>query len=377
MSMSDTQIPDPTQPDDSAQWAELQNELSDEDFGDAGQQGSDAGGQGTDAGQQRADADQDGDKGQDEQKQAPVPYEELERRHRQTSGALKEARERERQLRDQMSGITQLVQQLRDQRQQQAGEHGQQAQQQEQQPPSLEEDPIGYIQYMEQSLKSQLAERDKVIDELKGNHTQTAEQFEQDRQMRALMSQVQTSEQEIMQSAPDYPQACDHLENIRRGELRAMFPDNSPRAEAFAQQHGYQSAGDLREAMLNNDRIAVAQHAVQIGVPPAQLYYDLAVQRGYQRQQQGQAGQQGRPGERNSPPNAGAQNGAADQQAMQRANAAIDAARRGTKASQTISGGGGRSDNPMNISELADLYHDDPEAFDQMWEKMERSGQLG
>jgi len=357
MSMSDTQIPDPTQPDDSAQWAELQNELSDEDFGDAGQQGSDAGGQGTDAGQQRADADQDGDKGQDEQKQAPVPYEELERRHRQTSGALKEARERERQLRDQ--------------RQQQAGEHGQQAQQQEQQPPSLEEDPIGYIQYMEQSLKSQLAERDKVIDELKGNHTQTAEQFEQDRQMRALMSQVQTSEQEIMQSAPDYPQACDHLENIRRGELRAMFPDDSPRAEAFAQQHGYQSAGDLREAMLNNDRIAVAQHAVQIGVPPAQLYYDLAVQRGYQRQQQAQAGQQAAQGQ------PGAQIGPADQEAMQRANAAIDAARRGTKASQTISGGGGRSDNPMNISELADLYHDDPEAFDQMWEKMERSGQLG
>jgi hypothetical protein len=41
---------------------------------------------------------------------------------------------------------------------------------------------------------------------------------------------------------------------------------------------------ELRMAMLNHDRVAVATHAIERGQSPAHLYYAMATQRGYRPQ---------------------------------------------------------------------------------------------
>jgi hypothetical protein len=41
------------------------------------------------------------------------------------------------------------------------------------------------------------------------------------------------------------------------------------------------NVGEMREALLNRDRISVAMYAMQTGQSPAALYYKLAKDRGY------------------------------------------------------------------------------------------------
>jgi hypothetical protein len=79
----------------------------------------------------------------------------------------------------------------------------------------------------------------------------------------------------------DYDAACDHAKNSRMAELYQQFPDGSHQAQAVAHQYGYPSAAHLREAVLRNDIITVAQHAYRTGVSPAQAFYSVAQQRGF------------------------------------------------------------------------------------------------
>ena len=61
-----------------------------------------------------------------------------------------------------------------------------------------------------------------------------------------------------------------------------------------------------------------------------------------------------------------------------RANAAIEAAKRGQRAAKTLSGGqGSRGAEDLSLNDLSDLYAEDPEEFDSMWDKMARAGKLG
>ena len=58
-------------------------------------------------------------------------------------------------------------------------------------------------------------------------------------------------------------------------------------------------------------------------------------------------------------------------------NGKIETAKKGQRAAMTISGGEGRkSANDMSLSDLSDLYVDDPEAFDREWDRMKRAGKL-
>lgn len=178
-----------------------------------------------------------------------------------------------------------------------------------------------------------------------------------DQQQRAFWNAVVQSESEIRRTAPDYDEATAHLEAGRVAELRAIYADDNPAAIALANQYGLHSVEELRAAILNQDRIAVAQQALSLGMSPAQLYYNLAKQRGYQ-------------------PKAAAGN--AQTQAAAAANAAIEAARRGQKAARTLNGGtGGGPDNGISVNDLINLYSEDPEAFDREWEKAARQGRLG
>jgi hypothetical protein len=87
---------------------------------------------------------------------------------------------------------------------------------------------------------------------------------------------VDHSEAQAKAEISDYEDAIRHLETNRWNELVRTFPDAALRAQ------GYTDPNQVRMAMLNQDRIAVARHAMQQGVSPAAFYYDLACSRGYQ-----------------------------------------------------------------------------------------------
>jgi hypothetical protein len=175
------------------------------------------------------------------------------------------------------------------------------------------------------------------------------------------MSLVQRSEADILDPKSqshkaDYYDACGYLEGQRIKELDRMYPDGSPYAVQYARQQGFQDAAQLKLAILNHDRQAVAVQALQLGMSPAQVYYDLALDRGYQPK----AAQ---------PP---LKNG--DDRGKQQ----LEAAKRGQKASTTVSGGGaGRGANDISLTELADMFVEDPEMADKMWDQMARAGRLG
>lgn len=335
---------------DEAAWAALAKELGEEVAGGDEPQKPDAGGKPPaksktepDAKPEEAeDGEEDGGEGEPQGTAKSVSY----AQHRNVQQALREAREQARSAREQISGITQLIETLK------AG-RAQKAEPEAPKQPTLEEDPIGYFQ-------AELAKRDTVIEELKTGTKKTQEQYERQTSERQFWDQVIASEHQMRAKTPDYDEACKDLEAKRIAELAAIYPDDNPRAEELARQHGLNDAAELRGVMLNNDRIAVAQQAMQLGINPAELYYTLAQQRGYK-----PAAANGKGGEPKVINGRGA--------------AAIEAARRGQKAARTISGGAGSGgpDNPLSLTDLADLYAEDPEEFDQQWDKMARAGKLG
>jgi len=323
---------------ENARWAALAAELGDEgdEGADEGQQPAD-GAQGAQGeGDGGADAGAEGEGGEQQQR-GPVAYEE----HQNVQKALRAARESERRVTEQLNGVTALINSLRTQRQQ-----PQEQQREEPKLPTIEEDPIGHF-------TGQLAQMQRTIDELRTGNTQTQQQFEQSQQQQAFVNTVAQSEVAIRATTPDYDAACQHLEAGRVAELEAIYGDDNPQAIAMAQHYGLPSVAHLRAAILNQDRITVAQQAIMLGQSPAQLYYNLAKQRGYKPAAPG--GQQKTP---------------AQQQ--------LDATRRGQKAAKSIGGGtGGGPDNGLSIADLTELYASDPEAFDREWDKMARAGKLG
>lgn len=314
---------------EAAKWQELAKELEDEGAG-GGEPELKA-----EPEPEKADAEPPKDKPEH------VPYQQYENIQK----ALKEEREARRQYAEQLHSITQLIQQLRESRQQPK----QEPQADQPKPPSLEEDPIGYFKWENEQLRKQ-------IEEIKAGSTKSVEEVQAQLQEQQFWNTVIRSEQEIRLKVPDYDEATEFLERSRIAELEFMVPDDD-RGLALAQQYGFRTPAELRAAMLNQDRIAVAQQALTLGMSPAQFYYDLAKRRGYQ------------PKAANSTQPSGKPNG----QQM------IEMARRGQKAAKTLSGGtnGSGPDNPLNINDLIDLYSEDPEEFDRQFEKLARQGLLG
>lgn len=288
--------------------------------------------------------------GQQQQEQQEPPNEEQpkqltpeQQQARNLGVALREARAREKAANDRLTQFTETVRSLREARQQPA----------EQVPPkkepTVEEDPIGYFQ-------NELAKRDQVIEQLQRGTRQSVQQVQAVQREEQFWNVVKQSEQAV-RAAPDtadYDDACRHLENARIAALAIMYPDNDPGVQAYAAQHGGTPA-QLRAHLLNQDRIAVAQTALQFGRSPALDYYNLAKQHGYV-------------------PKGAAPNG---QRKPTQAEQAVEAARRGQGATKSISGGGGKADNPLTMAELEQLFTEDPELFDKTWDKMAKQGLLG
>jgi hypothetical protein len=220
----------------------------------------------------------------------------------------------------------------------------------------VNEDPVGHFQAKYEQLAAQIAQTHQSTEQIT---QQRVAQEQEDR----FWNHVRSAEDTYRPTTPtveiegkqfsDYDLACEHLRHHRMQELSNLYPDNSAIAVAEARQYGLPTPAHLRSAILKQDAIGIAQRAYQLGISPAQLYYEAAKGRGYK-----------------TPTTV---------VAAKKANGGVlDATRRGQKAALTISGGEGRkSANDMSINDLSDLFVDDPEEFDRQWDKMARAGKLG
>lgn len=276
-----------------------------------------------------------------------VPYGE----HENVQKALREARENAKRSDERFAQVMQLIEQTRAQRQPAEAKEPPKI-------PSELDDPIGHFK----AVNAQLTAR---LEQIEQGGRMTAEQFQAYQQQQQFHSVVVRAEQEINDPKSagykaDYWDAVGHLEATRVKELERMYPDH-PYAQQQAQQMGFNSVAELRQAVLNNDRQQVATQALQMGVSPAELYYSLALDRGYQAKPAVQRAPNGQfvPAEK------------AQQQ--------IEAAKRGRSASMSISGdsGGRKGAKDMSQSDLAELFIEDADEADKVWEQMKRQGLLG
>lgn len=281
--------------------------------------------------------------------ESPVPDHVPRTEHENVQRALRQAREEAQAARAEKAAILQIIEQAR------AAQRQPPAAKEPDKPkiPDVTEDPIGHFKALNEQLVAK-------IDALEKGGSQTTEQLQAQVQHQQLLGLVQQSEAAILdaknpQAKPDYWEACTYLEGQRERELVRMYPDNNLHVQQYAMQQGYRSAAELRMAVLNSDRWAVAVQALQMGVSPAEFYYSLATDRGYQ-------------------PKAKPNGDGKDKGQKQ-----IEAAKKGRAAAISISGGdGGRKGaQDMSLSDLADLSIEDPDAFDKAWEDMRKLGRLG
>lgn len=223
--------------------------------------------------------------------------------------------------------------------------------------PDAQEDPIGHF-------TGRIAQLEEALRQSHLGGQEQTEQIRAQMQEQAMWGAVAQAEADIRDARnpnhkADYDEACNHLITTRARQLDRMYPSNSPHVIAAARQAGFQSPAEYKQALLNQDGRGLIVHALQQGVSPAALLYDLAVDAGYQPKANGKA-----PG----------QPTLAD-----RAKQQIAATKAGTKAATTLSGGSGsrKGAQDMSIADLADLFVEDPEAADKVWDQMAKAGRLG
>lgn len=111
--------------------------------------------------------------------------------------------------------------------------------------PAMEQDPVGYLQALEQRVAA-------------------FEQAQaQDQQYRQVDNAIEQDEQTFLSYTPDYPQASDHYVKSRAQELLIT--------------HTPEQAKDV----MTQEVRAIANAAWQRGIPAAQMIYQLAQSRGY------------------------------------------------------------------------------------------------
>ncbi len=301
----------PVQDAEAARWSALEKEVADESPAPA---------------VEPAKTEAQPDKPIDQAK-PQITFEELDKRYKQLQGALAEERAERKRL-------AQLHQQAPPQPQQPKAPEAPKF-------PSIDEDPIGHFQAKMAHLEHQLAEKDKAI-------SQTREQFEAEQTQRQFWGHVQRAEHEFSSKTPDYDAAVGFLEQSRVAELEFMFPDNVEQSWQIAQQNGYRSPADMRLAQLNQDRTAVASQAMRLGVNPAEMYYNLALKRGYQ----------GKP------------------TAKPAQITPVQAARAGQAAAKSLSSGAGAAgkDGVLTVEDITELYATDPERADKEFARLKASG---
>jgi hypothetical protein len=179
---------------------------------------------------------------------APLTPEELDKRYRQTSKALKETRNT---YRSQIEELKAQVEALK------TAPQRQQAQVLDDGPPDPEVDPIGALKY---GLK-----RLGMVDE---QEAQTAQQRQaQERQQQesnALAAWGREQEEDFREDKPDYDKAAEHFATSR---LKELAEEGVP-ANQIQQEFMSELAGLMKRAKAS-------------GKNPAEIVYTLAQRRGY------------------------------------------------------------------------------------------------
>ncbi len=219
---------------DDARYAEMEAK-----YGDRQQGGSEAPGDGESGGSEEEKT---------EQKLTPLPPEEWEKRARSNSAALKEERQRRRDLEARLEALEaakpkeetpdellELIGALRDD----------------------DEDPISDIESVKRALKL-FAQRQKA--EAEAEASSRGKQTEQQR----FMSTVMDFEAEFREERPDYDNAAKFLRESIQAELEVR---------------GY--SGEELQRALASELIGMTQTALKAQKNPAEIAYSLAERRGY------------------------------------------------------------------------------------------------
>ena len=180
--------------------------------------------------------DQKAEKSDDSTVNRQVPY-----------GALKEERDKRKRLEEQMRQMQADVQQTRGQAAEPATQEAE-----EDWPDALMEPEEWNRRY-----RSELAKRDKRMDEMQASH-------QQERHQAQLKEHVNQAESNFRARTPDYDDGVKYLFDARRRELESL--NYGP--EAIQQQ-------------ISQDATGIMQSAIQQGVNPAEAAYNIARQRGY------------------------------------------------------------------------------------------------
>ena len=275
-----------------------------------------------------------------------VPYTE----HENVQKALREAREAAKASDERFAQVMRLIEQSR---QQQAPPKQEEPAPLTKPAVAMEADPMAWLEYLARKndhLETQLQAAHKGTQE-------TGQSLQAYQQQQALDAMVVQSEADIrnpqsQNHRPDYDDAIQHIRTTRAAELNLMYPDDAPAAQQMAAAQGFRSVAEMKDAIFQHDADAVTHQAAQLGIPPAVYYYNLAVGRGY------------------TPKTAQPQPDKGKQQ--------IDALKRGRNAAISLSGGEGsrKGPNDMSLSDLADLFIEDADMADKVWDQMARAGRL-
>jgi hypothetical protein len=266
--------------------------------------------------------------------------EQLRENYRRLQGALREERQSRKAEAERNKNMAELVRQIAEQRKAQPAAPAEPETPKTPVIPDINEDPIGHFQ-------AKLAAQEAELAELRGTTTKTQQQIAAERQHQQFWGEISAQETEFKARTPDYTEATTFLETARMKELQIMFPDDAPGAIQLAQDNKLGSVEELRWAMLNADRISIAQQAKRVGVNAGQLYYNLAQHRGY--------------APKSTAP------------AAPKVNPVMAAAKAG-QAAVNAGRSGATTDNDMTLDDIADLYLTDPATADKEFKKLaERS----
>lgn len=205
---------------------------------------------------------------------------------------------------------------------------GQGGEQQIPQMPDPSQDPLGYLQAMEQRIARFEQERAQ-----ENEYRQVDMALEQDEQLFAL-------------NVPDYDQASDYYVASRARELLAFH------------------APDQARRIMEQEARAIAQQAWQRGQSAAEVVYSLAQARGWQ---PGQGQQQGQPQGQQQ----GQQQGHQPQRQGPTAQQRIASINQGQQQSRSLSGGGaaGQRTEQLNAEALLNMSDEEFEEYLKLGEK--------
>lgn len=195
--------------------------------------------------------------------------------------------------------------------------------------PDPTEDPIGYMEWLNDRLDAAAAEREQEAQ-------QTEAQKRQQAAVQAVVSRVEEFENDFREANPDYDNAAEHLYGAKMAEyLDAGY--SQPEAHNMV----------MAEFLTRSER------ALKTGKDPAEIVYNLARKYGFGDVQAGEAAKK----------------------AEQEARAKLERVAAGQAAASPLATAGGRGSDDFEMSEIVNLEGAAFDAaFDKLMKKAQRAG---